>query len=115
MKQNTYSTLLRRAKSMRSLQTKAEERLWYYLRDRRLKGFKFRRQVVIGNYIVDFICPDKKIIVEVDGGQHATQEKYDQKRTIFLESKGYKVLRFWNNEVLANSDSVLDVILLAVL
>jgi len=96
--------------ALRAQQTEAENLLWTYLRAHRLNGLKFRRQVVLGKYIVDFLCLSEKIIVEVDGGQHADQENYDTRRTAYLESKGYRVLRFWNNEVLAQSEQVLDVI-----
>ncbi len=70
----------------------------------------FRNQHAIGNYIVDFCAPRKKLIIELDGGQHLEQEDYDADRTAFLESKGYQVLRFWNNDVMNNVDSVLNVI-----
>jgi very-short-patch-repair endonuclease len=106
----TTNSLRSNAKNLRSAQTKAEHLLWYYLRAHRLNGLKFKRQVVIGTYIVDFVCESQGIIVEVDGGQHAEQEKYDATRTKYLESQGYRVLRFWNNEVLGHSDSVLDMI-----
>ena len=100
----------RRAKSLRGNQTDAEWRLWQALRRRRFAGYKFRRQHPLGNYIVDFVCYEKKLIVEADGGQHAEQTQYDSDRTRWLESQGFKVLRFWNNEILANTESVLEVI-----
>lgn len=95
--------------------TEAERLLWFQLRDRRLAGLKFRRQVPIGPYIVDFVCPEKKVIVEIDGGQHnlPNERSCDLERTRFLEAKGYKVLRFWNNEVMGNLEGVLAVILSA--
>jgi len=102
--------LLTRAKQLRKNQSDAEKLLWYYLRDRRLIGFKFKRQVVIGNYIVDFICVEKRLIIEADGGQHADQENYDNHRTEFLKSQGFHVLRFWNNDVLRNSEYVFNLI-----
>ncbi len=71
-------------------------------------GFKFRRQVVIEPYIVDFVCLEAKLIIEVDGGQHAGRMIYDARRTVSLESKGYQVVRFWNHELLGNLDSVLE-------
>ncbi len=80
------------------------------MRAHRLDGLKFQRQVILGNYIIDFLCLDKKIIIEVDGGQHATQETYDRRRTLYLKSIGYRVLRFWNNEVLGNTEGVIDTI-----
>ncbi|MFN0118322.1 MAG: endonuclease domain-containing protein [Elusimicrobiota bacterium] len=99
------------ARSLRSNPSKAEKLLWYYLRNNQLNNYKFRRQHVIKPYIVDFVCIEKKLIIEVDGGQHALQENYDAHRTEFLQSKGYKVLRFWNNHVLVNTESVLESIL----
>jgi adenine-specific DNA-methyltransferase len=88
----------------------AEKILWYYLRQKQIKNAKFRRQHIIGKYIVDFVCLPKRLIVEVDGGQQASQERYDAHRTRWLESQGFKVLRFWNNEVLANTELVLEII-----
>ena len=88
--------------------TLAEQKLWSQLRHKRFSNIRFRRQVVLGNYIIDFISFEPKIIIEVDGSQHIDQESYDLKRTVFLESLGYKVLRYWNNEVLSNIERVLD-------
>jgi very-short-patch-repair endonuclease len=102
---------INRAKVLRKKATEAETQLWYFLRNRRLKGYKFKRQEIINPYIVDFICPYKKLIIELDGGQHALSEDYDQRRTAFLEKQGYKVVRFWNHEVFNSVDEVLDVIL----
>jgi very-short-patch-repair endonuclease len=90
-------------------QTDAETRLWFALRDRRLAGFKFVRQVSIGAYIADFVCREEKLVVEVDGGQHA-ENAADQIRDIFTRNEGYRVLRFWNSDVLANCDGVLRTI-----
>jgi len=75
-----------------------------------MEGHKFRRQEPIGKYIVDFVCHEKRIVVEVDGGQHSTDKTRDNERDKWFEEQGYKVLRFWNNEVLTNIDSVLEVI-----
>jgi very-short-patch-repair endonuclease len=75
-----------------------------------LNNIHFRRQHAIGPYIVDFCAPRQKLIIELDGGQHLEQQEYDAERTIYLEAKGYKVLRFWNNEVIENLDGVLQVI-----
>ena len=100
-----------RARSLRVTQTDAEQWLWYHLRSRRLQGWKFRRQHEIGRYIADFVCPDAGLIVELDGGQHGEQMIYDELRTLELEAMGYRVLRFWNNEVLKNVEDVLEVIL----
>lgn len=87
--------------------TEAEKRLWYILRNRRFMNMKFRRQQVLGKYVVDFYCASKKVVLEIDGGQHAAeQQTYDDTRTKELELMGYKVFRFWNNEVLSNFESV---------
>ena len=96
------------ARGLRRRQTDAERRLWAHLRDRRLLGVKFARQVPIGLYVVDFCCREMKLIVELDGGRHAAARKeYDAERTAFLETLGYRVLRFWDNEALGNTDGVL--------
>ena len=100
-----------RARTMRLEPTQAERKLWWHLRHRlALPTSHFRRQVHLGRYIVDFASHDLKIVIEIDGGQHATQHVQDAMRTKFLESEGYRVLRFWNNEVLGNIDGVLEVI-----
>jgi very-short-patch-repair endonuclease len=91
--------------------TLAERKLWWHLRHRlALPTSHFRRQVHLGRFIVDFASHSLKVVIEIDGGQHATQHKQDAMRTRFLESEGYRVLRFWNNEVLGNIDGVLEVI-----
>ena len=100
-----------RAKVLRQDMTIAENRMWYFLRNRRLNGYKFVREYVIGNYIADFVCRDKKLIVEIDGGQHMEAVEYDQRRTNYLTANGYKVVRFWNNEVFLNVQGVLETIL----
>ena len=102
-----------RARSLRQKQTDAEQRLWRHLRARHLQGWKFRRQHQVGSYIVDFVCPDAWLIVELDGGQHADQVVYDERRTLELQAMGYRVLRFWNNDVIANPEGVLEVLLKA--
>ena len=99
-----------RTRYLRKTQTEPERRLWKALRARRCEGLKFRRQVSIGRYIVDFICFESRLIIEVDGGQHARRRKYDLNRTAFLRSQDFRVLRFWNNEVRENLRGVLDVI-----
>ena len=91
----------------------SEKRLWCFLKAKRLGGHKFRRQHSIHPFIVDFICLKRKLIIELDGGQHATQHQYDERRTLFLQAKGYKVLRFWNNVVLKETRAVLNTILTA--
>jgi very-short-patch-repair endonuclease len=98
-----------RARRLRKNQTDAERILWLKLRDRRLNGLKFRRQVPIDKYVVDFLCTDAHVVIEVDGGQHATADETN--RTKVLEAMGYLVLRFWNNEVHENIDGVLVSIL----
>jgi len=81
--------------------------IWHGIRNRSLAGSKFRRQHVIGPYVVDFVCMESGLIVEVDGGQHTERKAYDARRTSFLESKGYLVIRFWNDEVLKDREGVL--------
>ena len=103
---------LKNAKEMRSNMTPAETKMWRILRGKRFQDLKYKRQVLIGNYIVDFLCEDKKIIIEIDGGQHNEELNIqsDKNRTRYLENNGYKVLRFWNNEVMKNIDGVMEVI-----
>ncbi len=95
------------ARAMRKAMTDAELKLWNEFRAHRLMGLSFRRQLPIGPYIVDFACPDHKLIVEVDGVDYAedNQAAYDQKRTDFLETQGWQVIRFWNREVLRDIDA----------
>jgi very-short-patch-repair endonuclease len=100
-----------RARAFRKDMTDAENRIGYFLRDRRLNGHKFIREQSIGNYIADFVCRSKKIVIEIDGGQHVDNIEYDAWRTNFLQSRGYKVLRIWNDEVLTNIEGVLEAIL----
>ena len=103
---------LKNAKEMRSNMTPAETKMWRILRGKRFQDLKFKRQVLIGNYIVDFLCENKKIIIEIDGGQHNEELNIqsDKNRTHYLENNGYKVLRFWNDEVMKNIDGVMEVI-----
>ena len=96
------------ARKLRSNPTDAELKLWLQLRGRRLGGLKFRRQVPIGGFIADFLCEEARLIVEVDGGQHAEETTGDAERTRILQDAGFLVLRFWNNEVMANMDGVLQ-------
>ena len=102
-----------RARALRKNLTDAEKLLWRHLRDRQLDGCKFRRQHPIGKFIVDFVCVEKKLVIEVDGGQHATKVEADLQRSEYLRKKGYSTLRFWNNEVLQKTESVLEAVLLS--
>ena len=97
-----------KARSLRENQTDAEGLLWHYLRHKQLDGHKFRRQQPIGPYIVDFACMPRKVIVELDGGQHAERRTHDERRDRFLQGQGYRLLRFWNNEVFENCFGVLE-------
>lgn len=97
------------ARGLRGTMTDAEHRLWYHLRGRRLLDAKFRRQFPIGHYIVDFVCLASRLIVEVDGGHH-NGSQHDATRDRFLYTQGFTVLRFWNNDVLADTDAVLAAI-----
>ena len=100
-------SVAQRTKKLRSDMTDAERKLWYYLRARRFLDWKFRRQVPLGRYVVDFLCEEARLIVEVDGGQHAERIESDLERTRWLMSQGYAVFRFWNNDVLGNIEGVL--------
>ncbi|MFC5325543.1 endonuclease domain-containing protein [Bradyrhizobium oligotrophicum] len=99
----------KRARRLRGNSTDAEAAIWYHLRGRRLHGYKFVRQEPIGLYTVDFVCRDRRLIVEVDGGQHADSQT-DVARDTWLRAHNYRVLRFWNNDVLGNLDGVLQTI-----
>ena len=98
------------ARRLRRDQTEAERRLWQHLRDRRFSGLKFRRQHPVGRYIADFACPDRGLIIELDGGQHAREHERDVRRGRELGEYGYRVLRFWDNDVLARTQTVLEAI-----
>jgi very-short-patch-repair endonuclease len=102
--------MILRARSLRRNSTDAEKLLWGALRNRRLEGIRFRRQVVIDHYVADSCSSHPKIIVELDGTQHEQQKSYDQQRTRDLEDRGYSVLRFWNGDVLAHLTGVLEVL-----
>ena len=95
------------ARALRGDMTDAERRLWQAIRGRQLQDSRFRRQHPIGPYITDFACIDKKLVIELDGGQHQDQMLYDEQRTAFLQVQGWQVLRFWNNDVLSNLEGVL--------
>ena len=103
------SRLRKFAKQMRHEPTEAEAKLWGILRNRRLASYKFRRQLPIGQYIVDFVCLNAKLIIELDGSQHA-ENPYDLARDAYLRQQGFRLLRIWNNELLATPDAVLDAI-----
>jgi len=98
------------AREMRKGQTDAEQLIWHLLRGRQIAGAKFRRQHPIGRYILDFYCDERKLVVELDGGQHTEQASYDEARTAFLNTQGIRVLRFWNNQVLQETEAVMEAI-----
>ena len=99
------------AKSNRKESTKSEKIIWNLIRNKKI-GARFRRQHQIGDYVIDFVSIEKKLIIEIDGGQHNNEQdvKYDEKRTLYLKNLGFKVIRFWNNDVLNNLDGVYDII-----
>jgi adenine-specific DNA-methyltransferase len=107
------SRLTPRARDLRHDCTDAERLLWWALRNRQLGGWKWRRQSPRGSYILDFLCAEAGLVVELDGGQHAAQAPYDERRTAWLEAQGLKVLRFWNAEVIADLAAVCDAVLAA--
>ncbi|MBD0416254.1 endonuclease domain-containing protein [Oryzicola mucosus] len=98
------------AKTLRRDMTEAEERLWQELRGRRLNGIKVRRQVPVGRYVADFLCAEAMLIIEIDGSQHADSD-HDRRRSADLQAQGFRVLRFWNDEVLREMNSVCDTII----
>ena len=100
----------RTARRLRKNQTEAEFHLWMHLRRKQLGAHRFRRQVPLGPYIADFVCLSARLIVEVDGGQHAERTTEDAERPTWLELQNFRVLRFWNNDVLGNIDGVLETI-----
>ncbi|MGH7033794.1 MAG: endonuclease domain-containing protein [Stellaceae bacterium] len=101
------------ARRLRRAMTDAERALWYLLRDRRLRGYKFRRQHPLRPFILDFAIISHRLVIEADGSQHAESEA-DVRRTRWLEARGWRVLRFWNNEILHNRDGVVETILRAI-
>ena len=107
------TTAVKRARELRKNATDAERLLWRHLRLRQVDGCRFRRQRPMGLYIVDFVCLEKRVVVEVDGGQHSEATVYDAERDRWLRAEGYRVLRFWNNDVTQNIDGVKDLILKA--
>jgi very-short-patch-repair endonuclease len=110
---NPSTEMLQRARELRKQQTPEERKLWLVLRNRGLDGYKFKRQVPIASFIVDFLCEEANLIIELDGGQHLEQEDYDTARTQFLEEYGFRVIRFWNNEVENSFNEVVVAIQLA--
>ena len=102
-----------KARNLRQNSADVERVIWQILRNRQFHNLKFRRQYPIKPYIVDFICLEEKLIIEIDGGQHAEQVEYDKARSVFLESRGFRIMRFWNNEVLENLEGVYDALTLA--
>ena len=101
---------LRRARSLRKKMTEPERWLWFKLRGRRFAKFKFRRQVPLGPFIADFVCFERNLILELDGGQHTLRREYDAERTRFLEKNGFRVVRIWNNELHESADAVDELI-----
>ncbi len=110
MHKRTTPKIFGHAKQLHRNMSLAEAKLWKHLRAHRMGDIHFRNQHAIGNYIVDFCAPRKKLIIELDGSQHLEQKEYDGERTKYLESHGYRVLRFWNNDVMSNMETVLEVI-----
>jgi very-short-patch-repair endonuclease len=109
-KKTTTPKMQRRAGELRKNQTEAEAKLWSHLRAHRMAEVQFRRQHAIGNYVVDFCSPRRKLIIELDGSQHLDQADYDATRTEYLQERGYRVLRFWNHDITKNMEDVLNVI-----
>jgi very-short-patch-repair endonuclease len=99
-----------KARALRNNPTDAERLLWQHLRLRQIGGHKFRRQQPLGHYIVDFVCLEKRLVVEVDGGHHSEQVVYDRRRSAWLEAEGFRILRFWDHEVLKHIEAVKQVI-----
>ena len=105
-----YSRPTLRSRELRNNATDAERKLWPHLSARKLRGVRFNRQFPVGQFICDFVSREKRLVIEIDGGHHATNVEYDSRRTQFLNSQGYVVLRFWNNDVIDNLDGVLMMI-----
>jgi very-short-patch-repair endonuclease len=99
------------AREFRREPTEPERRLWTRLRRRQIDGLHFRRQMPIGPYIVDFACGERRLVIEVDGETHGASGAYDDARSVYLEQRGWRVLRFWNNDVIGNLDGVIERIL----
>ncbi len=105
-----YSRPTARSRELRRNATEAERKLWPYLSARKLNGVRFNRQFPVGQFICDFVSREMRLVIELDGGQHAIAAEYDTRLTRFLQTQGYRVLRFWNNEVIDNMEGVLTVI-----
>ncbi len=103
-----YKRPTRRSRELRANQTDAEKALWSRLRSKQLAGVRFNSQYPVGPFICDFVARSKGLVIELDGGQHALTVSYDSGRTRYIEERGYRVLRFWNNDVLNNLDGVLS-------
>ena len=99
-----------RAQVLRKRTTDSERLLWSHLRRRQLRGYRFRRQVPIGNYIADFVCIEARLIIELDGSQHQEHLAYDEQRTRYLEQRGFKIFRVWDNQAFTETQSVLETI-----
>ena len=100
-----------RSRILRNNSTDAERHLWRHLRRRQLSGQRFRRQVAIGRYIADFVCLEAKLVIELDGSQHQQRNLYDERRSRELEAHGFRIIRFWDNQVFQETDAVLEMIL----
>ena len=105
-----YTRPTRRSRELRTNATEAERKLWPHLSARKMRGVRFNRQFPVGQFICDFVSREMRLVIELDGGQHATNVEYDERRTRFLQAQGYRVFRFWNSEVLDNIEGVLVVI-----
>ncbi len=103
--------LQQRARQLRRNMTEAEQTLWRRIRNRQLLNAKFRRQFILGSYIVDFVCLEQRLVIEIDGSQHLQNKSYDDNRSAYLTQQGFVVIRFWNHEVLGDIEAVLEVIL----
>ncbi len=110
MHKRTTPKIFGRAKELHRNMSPAEAKLWKHLRAHRMGDVHFRNQHAIGKYIVDFCAPRMKLIIELDGSQHLEQQEYDEERTKYLETRGYRVLRFWNNDVMNDTEAVLQAI-----
>jgi len=106
MKKHPVNGARARARTLRQNMTEAERGVWQILRSHQMQEHKFRRRVAIGRYIADFVCHEARLIVEIDGGQHDRSSPREAERSGFLQGEGYRILRFWNNEILANLDGV---------